>query len=225
MPGVAGQGRHDSPPAGTPSETAGTNLRAAETARLRSAGGPDRLARSAADRRAPRRLAAARRRASRSSVQPRAYDFAHRVSEYSGLQTPSELPPIEAVDRSAWIAANLLTMRPLLGSLGERLGEGGRTAGRTAALCFGLPARRAGGRADRRALTARARAVRPGAARRDGHAATAAARAEPRDRGAQPVGRPRRAACCGSRSTRSRTPCSSPARHGCARTSAGCCRS
>jgi coenzyme F420 biosynthesis associated uncharacterized protein len=46
------------------------------------------------------------------------------VSEYSGLQTPSELPPIEAVDRSAWIAANLNTMRPMLGGLGERLGDG-----------------------------------------------------------------------------------------------------
>lgn len=59
-----------------------------------------------------------------SSVQPRAYDFARRVSEYSGLQTPSELPPIEAVDRSAWIAANLSTMRPMLGGLSERLGDG-----------------------------------------------------------------------------------------------------
>jgi uncharacterized protein (DUF2342 family) len=59
-----------------------------------------------------------------SSVEPRAYEFARRVSEYSGLGTPSELPPLEAVDRAAWIAANLQTMRPLLGGLSERLGEG-----------------------------------------------------------------------------------------------------
>jgi coenzyme F420 biosynthesis associated uncharacterized protein len=59
-----------------------------------------------------------------SSIQPRAYEFARRVSDYSGLQTPEELPPIEAVDRSAWIAANLRTMRPMLSGLGERLGDG-----------------------------------------------------------------------------------------------------
>ena len=60
-----------------------------------------------------------------ASVQPRAYEFAQRVGDYSGLQTPGELPPIEAVDRSTWIAANLRTMRPLLGGLGERLGDAG----------------------------------------------------------------------------------------------------
>lgn len=60
-----------------------------------------------------------------TSVQPRAYEFARKVSAYSGLPSPEQLPPIEAVDRSAWIAANLRTMRPLLGSLSERLGEGG----------------------------------------------------------------------------------------------------
>jgi coenzyme F420 biosynthesis associated uncharacterized protein len=59
-----------------------------------------------------------------ASVQPHAYEFAHRVSEYSGLGVPSELPPLEAVDRSAWIAANLQTMRPLLGGLSERIGDG-----------------------------------------------------------------------------------------------------
>ncbi|HTA05478.1 MAG TPA: zinc-dependent metalloprotease, partial [Solirubrobacteraceae bacterium] len=59
-----------------------------------------------------------------SAVEPRAYDFAHRVSVYSGLQTPDSLPPIEAVDRAAWIAANLSTMRPMLAGLSERLGEG-----------------------------------------------------------------------------------------------------
>lgn len=59
-----------------------------------------------------------------ASVQSRAYEFARRVSDYSGLPTPDQLPPIEAVDRSAWIAANLRTMRPMLGGLGERLGDG-----------------------------------------------------------------------------------------------------
>jgi coenzyme F420 biosynthesis associated uncharacterized protein len=59
-----------------------------------------------------------------ASIEPRAYEFARQVSEYSGLGEPSALPPLEAVDRSAWIAANLSTMRPLLGGLSERLGEG-----------------------------------------------------------------------------------------------------
>ncbi|HWF32175.1 MAG TPA: zinc-dependent metalloprotease [Solirubrobacteraceae bacterium] len=57
-------------------------------------------------------------------IEPRAYEFARRVSEYSGLGAPSALPPLEAVDRSTWIAANLRTMRPLLGGLSERVGEG-----------------------------------------------------------------------------------------------------
>jgi coenzyme F420 biosynthesis associated uncharacterized protein len=56
-----------------------------------------------------------------SSVQPRAYEFAERVSSYSGLQLAAELPPLEAVDRSTWIAANLKTMRPLLASVTERV--------------------------------------------------------------------------------------------------------
>jgi coenzyme F420 biosynthesis associated uncharacterized protein len=59
-----------------------------------------------------------------ASVEPLAQDFARRVSEYSGLAEPSRLPPLEAVDRGAWIAANLRTMRPLLSGLSERLGEG-----------------------------------------------------------------------------------------------------
>jgi uncharacterized protein (DUF2342 family) len=59
-----------------------------------------------------------------ASIEPRAYEFARQVSEYSGLGVPSALPPLEAVDRSTWIAANLSTMRPLLGGLSERLGEG-----------------------------------------------------------------------------------------------------
>ena len=34
----------------------------------------------------------------------------------AACRCPSELPPLEAVDRPAWIAANLRTMRPLLGA-------------------------------------------------------------------------------------------------------------
>jgi uncharacterized protein (DUF2342 family) len=59
-----------------------------------------------------------------SSVEPLAYDFARRVSAYSGLELPGELPPLETVDRRTWIAANLKSMRPMLGGLGERVGEG-----------------------------------------------------------------------------------------------------
>ena len=59
-----------------------------------------------------------------ASVEPRAYEFARRVSDYSGLGVPSALPPLEAVDRATWIDANLQTMRPLLGGLSERIGEG-----------------------------------------------------------------------------------------------------
>src|SRR5882762_6356745 len=58
------------------------------------------------------------------SVQPLAYDFARRVGAYSGLTVPDQLPPLEAVDRPAWIAANLGMMRPLLGPLSERVGAG-----------------------------------------------------------------------------------------------------
>jgi coenzyme F420 biosynthesis associated uncharacterized protein len=56
------------------------------------------------------------------TVQPLALQFARRVSEYSGLPVPAELPPLEAVDRSHWIAANLQTMRPILESLAQRTG-------------------------------------------------------------------------------------------------------
>jgi coenzyme F420 biosynthesis associated uncharacterized protein len=45
------------------------------------------------------------------------------VSAYSGLELPAELPPLEAVDRSEWIAANLKSMRPLLAPLTERMAE------------------------------------------------------------------------------------------------------
>jgi coenzyme F420 biosynthesis associated uncharacterized protein len=58
-----------------------------------------------------------------SSVQPRAYDFAERVSSYSGLAPTTELPVLEAVDRQSWIAANLKTMRPLLEPLTERMAQ------------------------------------------------------------------------------------------------------
>ena len=58
-----------------------------------------------------------------ASLEPIAHDFAKRVSAYSGLPAPSELPALETVDRPEWIAANLRTMRPLLGPLGERVGE------------------------------------------------------------------------------------------------------
>ena len=59
-----------------------------------------------------------------ASVEPLAYDFARRVSAYSGLELPAELPALEAVDRPAWIAANLKSMRPLLGPLTERMSDG-----------------------------------------------------------------------------------------------------
>jgi coenzyme F420 biosynthesis associated uncharacterized protein len=65
-----------------------------------------------------------------ASVEPNALDFAGRVGAYSGLQVPERLPALEVVDRSAWIAANLRTMRPLLAPLTERLGrEKGALAG------------------------------------------------------------------------------------------------
>jgi uncharacterized protein (DUF2342 family) len=60
-----------------------------------------------------------------SSVEPLAHDFAARVSAYTGLALPPELPPLEVVDRPAWIAANLKTMRPLLDPLTARTGDGG----------------------------------------------------------------------------------------------------
>jgi coenzyme F420 biosynthesis associated uncharacterized protein len=56
------------------------------------------------------------------SIEPLAQDFAARVSAYTGLELPAELPPLEVVDRPAWIAANLKTMKPLLDPLTARLG-------------------------------------------------------------------------------------------------------
>ena len=60
------------------------------------------------------------------TVQPLALRFAQLVGEYSGLTPPSELPPLEAVDRPRWIAANLQTMRPVMESLAEQSGTGAR---------------------------------------------------------------------------------------------------
>ena len=56
------------------------------------------------------------------SIEPRAHDFAARVSAYTGLELTGRLPPLEVVDRPAWIAANLKTMKPLLDPLTARLG-------------------------------------------------------------------------------------------------------
>jgi coenzyme F420 biosynthesis associated uncharacterized protein len=60
-----------------------------------------------------------------AAVEPLAHDFARRVAIYSGLAVPKQLPPLEAVDRSSWIEANLRTMRPLMSTLTDRLGESG----------------------------------------------------------------------------------------------------
>jgi len=57
------------------------------------------------------------------TIEPRAHEFASRVSSYSELPLTAELPPLEMVDRPTWIAANLQTMRPLLTPLSEKLGE------------------------------------------------------------------------------------------------------
>jgi putative hydrolase len=65
------------------------------------------------------------------SVQPLAHEFARRVGEYTGLDLPAELPPLEMIDRPTWIAANLLTMRPLLDPLLERLGGESKLAEHT----------------------------------------------------------------------------------------------
>jgi uncharacterized protein (DUF2342 family) len=59
-----------------------------------------------------------------SSIEPLAHDFAERVSEYSALPLPTGLPAVEAVDRPEWIAANLKSMRPLVGLLTERVDAG-----------------------------------------------------------------------------------------------------
>jgi uncharacterized protein (DUF2342 family) len=66
-----------------------------------------------------------------SSIEPLAHDFAKRVSDYTGLELPAELPPLEVVDRPAWIAANLKTMKPLLDPLTARMGGGDSGGGIT----------------------------------------------------------------------------------------------
>ena len=77
------------------------------------------------------------------SVQPLAQDFAERVSHYTGLELPAELPPLETVDRPRWIAANLSTMRPLMEQMAERLEGGnpasGSSAKRRQGWALGLP--------------------------------------------------------------------------------------
>jgi coenzyme F420 biosynthesis associated uncharacterized protein len=57
------------------------------------------------------------------AIEPLARDFASRVSAYSGLGPAARLPPLEVVDRGAWIEANLRTMRPMLAPLTARMGK------------------------------------------------------------------------------------------------------
>jgi uncharacterized protein (DUF2342 family) len=59
------------------------------------------------------------------TIEPRTHDFAARVSAYTGLELPAQLPPLEVVDRPAWIAANLRTMKPMLDPLTARIGSDG----------------------------------------------------------------------------------------------------
>jgi len=59
-----------------------------------------------------------------TSVESLAREFAGRVSAYSGLAVPRELPALELVDRPGWIAANLRTMQPMLAPLTEPLDVG-----------------------------------------------------------------------------------------------------
>jgi putative hydrolase len=59
-----------------------------------------------------------------ASVEPLAREFAGRVSSYSGLEAPGELPALELVDRPSWIAANLKSMQPMLAPLTEPMGAG-----------------------------------------------------------------------------------------------------
>ncbi len=72
------------------------------------------------------------------TVVPLARDFAARVSAYSLLETNGELPALEFVDRPAWIAANLKTMKPMLAPLTDRLGEQGGVLGGSMRAVSGL---------------------------------------------------------------------------------------
>jgi coenzyme F420 biosynthesis associated uncharacterized protein len=71
-------------------------------------------------------------------VQPLAADFAARVGAYSGLRPQAPLPVLEAIDRPAWIAANLRTMRPLMERMAARLDDGARQR-RPRGWMLGLP--------------------------------------------------------------------------------------
>lgn len=57
-------------------------------------------------------------------IAAQAEDYAERISAYTGLVARSGLPAPEAVDRAEWIAANHRSMRPLLESMADRLGDG-----------------------------------------------------------------------------------------------------
>jgi coenzyme F420 biosynthesis associated uncharacterized protein len=73
-----------------------------------------------------------------ATVEPLAADFARRVADYSGLPEPAELPPLEVVDRPAWIAANLQSMRPMLAPVAERMGPGSGALSGTLRAASGL---------------------------------------------------------------------------------------
>ncbi len=64
-----------------------------------------------------------------AELEPLVQGFASRVGERSGLPLNGPLPPLESVDRPAWIAANLQTMRPLLAPLAERAAASERPGG------------------------------------------------------------------------------------------------
>jgi coenzyme F420 biosynthesis associated uncharacterized protein len=64
------------------------------------------------------------------SVAPLAERFAGLVGDYSGLEPPAQMPPLEAVDRPRWIAANLQTMRPILEPLAQQADGATRRARR-----------------------------------------------------------------------------------------------
>ena len=51
-----------------------------------------------------------------------AAESAERVADYTGLVAAGELPPPETVDRPAWVAVNLRSMRSVLDPVAERAG-------------------------------------------------------------------------------------------------------
>jgi coenzyme F420 biosynthesis associated uncharacterized protein len=53
-----------------------------------------------------------------------AEELASRISAYTGLYPQDGLPALELIDRPRWIAANLISVRPLLDPLTERMGNG-----------------------------------------------------------------------------------------------------